>query len=181
MKVRKVRLRIKLKWPIYILIKWREHRRGFRLNSWNIWKITYVYSHCNICNIQMKHLQHVHILATHVYSHCNICNTISTFATSRWNICNMCLKQLKHLKHILATHVYSHCNICNTWSTFATSRWNICNIHLKCMKHTVATCAHLLASHQWTVIEAEPDVGMEVGSWLCAAQGVAERSARHEA
>ena len=36
---------------------------------------TYVYSHRNICNIQMKQLQHLeNTLATYVCSHCNICN-----------------------------------------------------------------------------------------------------------
>jgi hypothetical protein len=42
---------------------------------------TYVSNNCNICNIQIKHLQHSleqvkyleHALATYVYSHCNIC------------------------------------------------------------------------------------------------------------
>jgi hypothetical protein len=48
--------------------------------------VTYVYGHCNISNIQIKHLQHMfettkifkHTLATCVYSHCNICDTRST-------------------------------------------------------------------------------------------------------
>ena len=47
-------------------------------------------NHCDICNIQIKHLQHKskyvkhleHRLATYVYSYCNICNIqIKHFAT----------------------------------------------------------------------------------------------------
>jgi hypothetical protein len=45
---------------------------------------------------------------------------------------------------------------------FVTSRWNICNIHLKCKKHVVATCAHLLATAQWRLVDVELDAGAEL-------------------
>jgi hypothetical protein len=67
---------------------------------------TYMYNHCNICNIQIKHLQctyeigeHLeHTLAMYVYSYCNICNiqmkniqhpdeTPETFGKHTYNIC----------------------------------------------------------------------------------------------
>ena len=88
-----------------------------------------------------------------------------------------------HLKHTLATYVYSHCNICNARSTFATSRLNICNIHrLKHIKHTVATCAHLLAAPQWTLVDAELDASMELDATALRSDlGCAERKYGREA
>jgi hypothetical protein len=62
------------------------------------------------------------------------------------------------------------------------------------MKHTVATCAHLLATLYWTLVDAELDDGMEVDAMArrsdlgCAqrdsgreARGVTECNARHDA
>jgi hypothetical protein len=81
---------------------------------------TYVYSHnniCNIqiyfCNIQMKHLQHTYETPETLET-CMLCNIQIYF-------CNIQIKhlkhtpekQLKHLKHKLATCMYCHCNICN--------------------------------------------------------------------
>jgi hypothetical protein len=52
----------------------------------------------NICNFQMKHLQHIrlekmkhleHTLETYVYSHCNMCNVPIYF-------CNIKMKHLQH-------------------------------------------------------------------------------------
>jgi hypothetical protein len=34
--------------------------------------------------------------------------------------------------------------------------------NLKRMKHTVATCVHLLAAPQWTLVDAELDAGAEL-------------------
>jgi hypothetical protein len=80
---------------------------------------TYVYNHCNICNIRLKQLKHLkHTLATYVYNHCNICNikikhlqhtseTTETFETYTCNIqynhCNICNIQIKHLQHTSET------------------------------------------------------------------------------
>jgi hypothetical protein len=57
----------------------------------------------NTCNIRlmMKHLEH--ILETYVYSHCNICNIPIYFVTLIQNTCNI---HLKHLKHMFATCVF---------------------------------------------------------------------------
>jgi hypothetical protein len=57
---------------------------------------TYMYSHSNICNIQMKQPKHLeNTLATYIYSHYNIRNIkINTYTTSKINIRNI------HLKHI---------------------------------------------------------------------------------
>ena len=62
------------------------------------------------------------------------------------------------------------------------------------MKHTVATCAHLLATLQWTLIDVELDADTELDATAqrtdlgCAqresgreAHSVAEHSARREA
>jgi hypothetical protein len=54
--------------------------------------VTYVYSHCNISNIQMK------IAETFGKHTCNICNIqIKTYATSK----------IKHMKHTSETHIPS--------------------------------------------------------------------------
>jgi hypothetical protein len=78
----------------------------------------------------MKHLKHV--LETRVYSHSNICNiqiyfynvymkylqykseTLEIYVYIHHNICNIHMKHLKHTsKYRLATYVYCHCNISN--------------------------------------------------------------------
>jgi hypothetical protein len=45
----------------------------------------------------MKHLKHT--LETCVYSHSNICNIEIYFCNIQKKICNMSLKHVKHLKH----------------------------------------------------------------------------------
>ena len=50
------------------------------------------------------------------------------------------------------------------------------------MKHTAATCAHLLAAPQWTLVDAKLDVGTEldVTAWR-SDLGCAQRESRREA
>ena len=71
-----------------------------------------MHSHYNICNIQIKHMQHPD-------------ETSEIFRTRTYN---MFLKKLKHLEHTLATYVYSHCSMCNILIYF-------CNIQMKHLKH----------------------------------------------
>jgi hypothetical protein len=94
--------------------------------------LEHVCSHGNICNIQIKHLQHVF-------------ETIGTFES---HTCNMLLKHLKtfanirntHIKHMnicvkdkhTCNYVYNHSNICNIPIYF-------CNIHLKLLQYTSET------------------------------------------
>jgi hypothetical protein len=57
-----------------------------------------MWSHCYICNIQMKQLKHLeNTLATYVYSHDNICNI-----------------QIKHLQHTFETAETFEIYTCNT-------------------------------------------------------------------
>ena len=59
---------------------------------------------------QMKHLEQT--FATYVYSHCNICNILIYFCNIHMNTCNIPLKHLKHLKHMLATCAFSAISPC---------------------------------------------------------------------
>jgi hypothetical protein len=48
--------------------------------------------------------------ATYMYNHCNICNIMIYFYNIRINACNISLKHLKHLKCELATFIISQCS-----------------------------------------------------------------------
>jgi hypothetical protein len=51
---------------------------------------------------EMKHFEHK--LETYVYSHCNMCNISIYFCNIKMkHTCNIHMKHLKHLKHTLAT------------------------------------------------------------------------------
>jgi hypothetical protein len=68
-----------------IQIKYLQHTFE-TAETFEIYTCNLVYSQCNICNIQIKHLRLKHLkhtLTTYVYSHYNICDTRSTFATSK--------------------------------------------------------------------------------------------------
>jgi hypothetical protein len=112
---------------------------------------------CNIHLKQMKHLKYT--LTTYVYSYCNICNIqIKTLTTYRkWNILN---RYLQHTCIAIATYAtfrstfvtsvsrtqgppspagtacsysWNTCNMKALPATYEWSRWNIWNIHLQRM------------------------------------------------
>jgi hypothetical protein len=98
---------------------------------------TCVYSHSNICNIQIyfcniqiKHLQHkfekYETLEIFVYNHNNICNI-----------------QMKYLKHMFETpETLENIHVQHVFiviSTYATSQIYFCNILIKHLKHKSKT------------------------------------------
>jgi len=116
----------------------------------------------------MKHLKHT--LTTYVYSHYNICNIqIKTLATYVW-------KQLKYLEHTLETYMYSHWNMCNIPNLLLQHPdEHICNIQMKHLKHLKhIRLQHALFStmspwnlEEWKLIITELNAGTEVssGAW----------------
>jgi hypothetical protein len=115
---------------------------------------TYVYSHCNICDIQIYfcniHIEHTGTACTYSWNTCNMKN--------RWKIWNIHLQHMcianatyvqppQHTQHSnktlaiyvcsrwnnlnrLATYVYSHCNICKHPDL------HFCNIHMEHLQYT---------------------------------------------
>jgi hypothetical protein len=57
----------------------------------------------------MKHLEHT--LETYVYSHCNVCNILIYFCNIHIKHLQHISKNLKHLKHILTTCDVSQCGL----------------------------------------------------------------------
>jgi hypothetical protein len=72
----------------------------------------------NICNIKIKHMQHM-------------CEIYTTFQNK--HTCNIRMKkQMKYLEQMFATYMYNHCNMCNILIYF-------CNIHMNHLQHTSET------------------------------------------
>jgi hypothetical protein len=109
---------------------------------------TYVSSHCNICNIQIK------ALATYVWSKWNIlnrylqymCITISTYATSRSTFATSISRIEGPPSPAGTAYAYSWntCNMKELSTTYVWSRWNIWNIRLQ---HTcIATVTYVIST-----------------------------------
>jgi hypothetical protein len=56
--------------------------------------------------------QSEHTLETYVYNHCNMCNISIYFCNTDIKHCNIPLKHLKHLKHTFATRAFSIISPC---------------------------------------------------------------------
>jgi hypothetical protein len=144
--------------------KWKylQHTSEDWWNTWNI-HMKHLQKHLktlekslqNICNIQIKYLQHM--CETYAISRWN---TYKHTPENRWNIWNIHLQQT----------CISIAPCATSRSTFATAIWNTCNIllkHMKHLKHTLATCTESTMPpcclDEWRLVVSELNTRGEVG------------------